>query len=125
MKYSHLLFDLDGTLIDTLEGVVKCAQYALRFYGIEKSLEELRPFLGPPLRYSFTKYGLNEEQAVEAISKYRERYDQHGASESRLFDSIPELLLKLKNAGYSLGVATSKYEEYAKKLGKEILYLED
>lgn len=119
MKYSHLLFDLDGTLIDTLEGVVKCAQYALKHYGIEKSLEELRPFLGPPLRYSFVKYGLSEEQAVEAIVKYRERYDQFGALESKLFDGIPELLNKLKNAGYSLGVATSKYEEYAKIMLKE------
>ncbi len=114
MKYKYLLFDLDGTLVNTMEGVVKCAQYALKHYGIEATLKELEIFLGPPLRNSFINYGLTEEQAVEAIYKYRERYDEKGAEESQLFPEIPELLKKLKNAGYILGVATSKYEEYAK-----------
>ncbi len=114
MKYKYLLFDLDGTLVNTMEGVVKCAQYALKHYGIEASLKELEIFLGPPLRNSFINYGLSEEQAVEAIYKYRERYDEKGAQESQLFPEIPELLNNLKNAGYILGVATSKYEEYAK-----------
>ncbi len=114
MKYKYLLFDLDGTLVNTMEGVVKCAQYALKHFGIEASLKELEVFLGPPLRKSFMDYGLTEEQAVDAIYKYRERYDEKGADESQLFSEIPTLLQKLKNAGYILGVATSKYEEYAK-----------
>ena len=114
MKYKYLLFDFDGTLVNTMEGVVKCAQYALRFYGIEHTLKELEPFLGPPLRDSFVRYGLTEEQAAEAIEKFRERYNEKGAEESELFPEVPELLRKLKNAGYKLGVATSKYEEYAK-----------
>ena len=119
MKYKYLLFDLDGMLINTLEGVVKCAQYALEYYGKNYTLEELRPFLGPPLRDSFIKFGLNEEDANQAIFKYRERYDIHGASESHLFPEVPDLLIKLKNAGYKLGVATSKYEEYAKTMLKD------
>ena len=119
MKYTHLLFDLDGTLIDTLEGVIKCAQYSLRHYGIEKTLDEVRPFLGPPLRYSFEKYGVPQDKIVEAIEKYRERYDRCGAAESRVFDGVPKMLSNLKNAGYKLGVATSKYEEYAKIMLKE------
>lgn len=114
MKYKYLLFDLDGTLVNTMEGVVKCAQYALKHYGIEASLKELEVFLGPPLRNSFINYGLTEEQAVEAIYKYRERYDEKGSDESQLFPEIPALLKNLKEAGYILGVATSKYEEYAK-----------
>ena len=56
MKYDYLLFDLDGTLVDTLRGVVISAQYALAKYGIHRSLEELRPFLGPPLRFSFMNF---------------------------------------------------------------------
>ena len=114
MKYTYLLFDLDGTLLNTLEGVVKCAQYAMRHYGYEFSLEELEPFLGPPLRDSFLRFGLKEEQVADAIFKFRERYNTEGAKETCLFPEIPSLLAKLKNAGYKLGVATSKYEEYAK-----------
>ncbi len=114
MKYKYLLFDLDGTLVNTMEGVVKCAQYALKHYGIEATLKELEVFLGPPLRKSFIDYGLSEDQAVDAIYKYRERYDEKGADESCLFPEIPTLLKELKDAGYILGVATSKYEEYAK-----------
>ena len=119
MKYKYLLFDLDGTLVNTMEGVVKCAQYALRHYGIEHNLKELEPFLGPPLRDSFMKYGLTEKQAIDAITIYRERYDINGINESQLFPQIPELLKKLANAGYKLGVATSKYEEYAKTMLRE------
>ncbi len=114
MKYKYLLFDLDGTLVNTMEGVVKCAQHALKHYGIEATLKELEVFLGPPLRNSFLRYGLNEDQAVDAIFKYRERYDEKGADESEMFPEIPDLLKSLKEAGYILGVATSKYEEYAK-----------
>lgn len=114
MKYDYLLFDLDGTLVDTLRGVVISAQYALKKYGIYRSLDELKPFLGPPLRFSFMSFaGLTEEQAVEAIGYYREKYNQIALDESKLFDGIPELLELLLRHGYRLGVATSKYEEYA------------
>ncbi len=119
MKYKFLLFDLDGMLINTLEGVVKCAQYALKHYGRNYTLEELKPFLGPPLKNSFIKFGLTEAEANEAIFIYRERYDIYGAKESVLFPEVPLLLQKLKNAGYKLGVATSKYEEYAKIMLKD------
>lgn len=114
MKYKYLLFDLDGTLLDTMEGVVKSAQFALKSFGIEASLKDLEKFLGPPLRHSFTTlYGLNDEQATEAIRIYRNRYDKESKAETKVFDEIPELLVKLKNAGYVLGVATSKLETQA------------
>ena len=117
MKYKYLLFDLDGTLIDTMEGVVKCAQHALKSFGIEATLKELEKFLGPPLKYSFTKYyGLTSEQTDKAIELYRERYQRTSVEESRVFAEIPSLLNKLKNAGYILGVATSKYELHAKAM---------
>ena len=117
MKYKYLLFDLDGMLVDTLEGVVKSAQYALKHFGIEADITELDPFLGPPLTYSFmTYYNFTPERAAEAVAKYRERYDVKGVEECRLFDEVPGLLDDLKNAGYILGVATSKYEAYAGKM---------
>lgn len=114
MKYKYLLFDLDGTLIDTAEGVLKSAKYALEYFGIKKELSELKPFLGPPLTYSFTEIcGLTSEEAVVAIEKYRERYRVKCNEESKVYDEIPELLRDLKDAGYILGVATSKLEQSA------------
>ena len=61
MRYKYLLFDLDGTLVNTTEGVLKSAQKALKHFGIEVPLDELMPFFGPPLKVSFTTlYGLSE-----------------------------------------------------------------
>lgn len=116
MKYKYLLFDLDGTLINTMEGVVKSAQFALKHLGIEHTLKELEPFLGPPLKDSFLNFGLNEEQTLEAVAIYRQRYKIKSLMESEVFPEIPDLLQKLKNAGYILGVATSKLEKQAEDM---------
>lgn len=116
MKYRYLLFDLDGTLIDTTEGVFKCAQYALKHFGIETDFNELRAFFGPPLKVSFsTLYQLSENDADRAVKYYLERYEKEGLKESRVYPEIPSLLEDLKKAGYILGVATSKFEEHAIK----------
>ena len=114
MKYDLLLFDLDGTLVDTMEGVVRSAAYALEHFGIKEDPDDIHFFLGPPLRDTFmAHYGFTEQQAAEAIEKYRERYRVCANSESRLFEGIPQLLDVLLGAGYRLGVATSKYEASA------------
>ena len=115
MKYTHLLFDFDGMLVDTLEGVLYSAKYALDYFGIKvKNLSELKPFLGPPLRDSFSKrYGLKDEQCDKAIEKYRECYKKCCNEKSKLNDGIYEALPKLKEHGYTLAVATSKYEKTA------------
>lgn len=117
MKYDYLLFDLDGMLVDTLDGVLISARYALGFFGkYFDSLYDLKPFLGPPLRYSFMKYGLDEAQCAAAIEKYREKYRECYITSSRLNDGISDALPKLCEKGYILGVATSKYEESAKDM---------
>lgn len=114
MKYKYLLFDLDGTLVDTAEGVLKSAQYALKAFGIDVELNELTDFFGPPLTYSFTKlFRLSDSDAEKAIKIYLERYQKFGFQESCVFPEIPQLLNKLKYAGYKIGVATSKFEEHA------------
>ena len=76
MKYQYLLFDMDGMLVDTREGILKCAQYALDAFGIHvEDLQSLTKFVGPPLSTSFREfYGFSEEQAQEAVAIYRQRY---------------------------------------------------
>lgn len=114
MKYKYLLFDLDGTLIDTTEGVYKSAQYALTHFGINVGFDELKPIFGPPLKQSFMNlFNLNDTEATDAVKFYLERYQQFGINESKVFPEIPSLLNNLKKHGYSLGVATSKYEGHA------------
>lgn len=107
-----ILFDLDGTVIDSEEGVTKCVQYALLHFGIrEPDLKALRVFIGPPLRGQFMKlYGLTPEQAEEAVMKYRERYTVAGMYESKLYPYVKEILAHLKEQGYLLALASSKNE---------------
>lgn len=108
--YQYILFDLDGTLTDPKIGITSCVQYALRAYGIEEpDLDKLEPFIGPPLRGSFMEfYGFSEEQAEEAIAKYRERFSTVGLFENEIYDGIKEMLERLKKEGKKLAVASSK-----------------
>ena len=115
MTYNNILFDLDGTLTDPKEGITKAVAYALRHYGIEPPpLDELCPFIGPPLADSFVNfYGFTPEQGREAVSVYREYFDPIGKFENIVYDGIEEMLIKLRSAGKRLIVATSKPEKFA------------
>ncbi len=114
----YILFDLDGTLTDPKVGICTCVQYALKEFGIEEpDLDKLEPFIGPPLKDSFMEfYGLTEEQAVQAIAKYRERFSTVGKFENEIYPGISDLLVDLKNYGYRLAVASSKPEVYVKEI---------
>ena len=118
MKYDFLLFDMDGMLVDTREGILKCAAHALSAFGIEvEDLSSLTKFVGPPLSYSFTEfYGLSPEDAKKAVAIYRERYSAKGQYECYMFDGVPEMLQALLKKGYRLCIATSKLESYAKSM---------
>lgn len=106
-----ILFDLDGTLTDSGEGIINCAELALRHYGIPiPSREEMRVFIGPPLRDTFIKFGVPEDKAEEAIEIYRSRYIPVGKYENHPYPGIRELLEKLRDQGHQLYVATSKPE---------------
>lgn len=109
-KFKYILFDFDGTLVDSSEGIFKSLTYAFEEMGHgTPSLELLRKFIGPPLHYSFTNFcGFSTEHAYEMTDKYRERYKVKGYLENRVYDGIPEMLEKLKNEGYILGTASSK-----------------
>lgn len=108
-----VLFDLDGTLINSQEGITKGVQYALReSLGIdEPDLESLRCFIGPPLALMFDqKYHVPAEKIEPAVAKYREYYDAIGMNQCELYPGVIEALEHLCQKGYVLGLASSKPE---------------
>ncbi|MEE1037148.1 MAG: HAD family hydrolase [Oscillospiraceae bacterium] len=106
-----ILFDLDGTLTDSGEGIINCAQLALEHFGLNiPSREEMRVFVGPPLHETFQKFGVPAEQVDEAIKIYRSRYIPIGKFENTPYPGIRELLETLVAHGHRLYVATSKPE---------------
>ena len=106
-----ILFDLDGTLTDSGEGIINCALLALNHYGIQiEDREKLRVFVGPPLRDSFIKFGVPAQEAENAIAIYRSRYIPIGKFENTPYPGIENLLSRLKAEGHKLCVATSKPE---------------
>lgn len=113
-----LLFDFDGTIADSSEGVFGCVLHALKKMG--RPLPDgptLRKFIGPPLRESFqTQCGLSPEEAEEAVALYREEYSVNGLYKCRMYEGIESLLRRLKEDGFVLAVATSKPEVYARKI---------
>ena len=107
--YRYILFDLDGTLTDPKEGITKCVQYALQYFGIEADTEDLVDFIGPPLLESFQKYyQLDDAQGHMALKKYRERFKDIGIFENGVYPGIHTLLSDLKKQGRSIALATSK-----------------
>lgn len=108
-----VLFDLDGTLINSQEGITKGVQYALREYlGIdEPDLESLRCFIGPPLALMFDqKYHVPAEKIEPTVAKYREYYDSIGMNQCELYPGVREMLEHMHKKGYVIGLASSKPE---------------
>lgn len=114
--FQYILFDLDGTLTDSGEGITKAVQYALNYFGIDvEDLNELRRFVGPPLRDSYKNfYDFDDEKAELGITKFREYYTDKGIYENKVYDGIEETLKVLKENGKKLIIATSKPEVHAK-----------
>ncbi len=116
-KTRFLLFDLDGTLTDPARGITRAVQYALKQFGIEENdRQTLLSYIGPPLLDSFKNYGMNEEQAREALREYRVYFADIGLYENEVYAGIPAFLQDAQRAGYRLIMATSKPEMYACRL---------
>ena len=116
--YKAILFDLDGTLTESGEGITKCVQYALEKLGKpEPDLERLEVFIGPPLMEQFMKYAnLDEMTARKAVEYYRERYSVTGIFENRPYPGVENMLQELRRKKYILAVASSKPEHYVKQI---------
>ena len=115
LKQNIILFDLDGTLTDSMEGVIRSAQYMQEKMGLRVwDYEELRFMVGPPLIESFTKeFAMPLKEAEKGVEVFRERYATIGLFENAVFPGILEMLEELQAQGKRMAVATSKREELA------------
>lgn len=113
--FDNVLFDLDGTLLDTSEGIVESVLYAARQMGSDElPIEMLLQFIGPPLQQSFAKvYGFNAADAELATSLFREHYMGGAWQKAIPYDGIIEVCKCLKKGGKKLAVATYKRESIA------------
>ena len=116
MDIKTVIFDLDGTLIDSAMGIINSVQYSLSKYGIEvDNTINLKEFIGPPLNQQFEKsYHFSKEESKQAVKYFQEYYSRKGIFEYQIYNGILELLKELQKSKKRILIATSKPEEYAK-----------
>lgn len=120
MKFNTYLFDLDGTLTDSGEGIINATIYAVKKLGDDVPDESvLLKFIGPPLWESFEVFcGYSKEKAQTAVKYHREYYREKGLFENSVYDGVEQLLKELKRSGKQLAVATSKPETFSERILK-------
>ena len=113
-----ILFDLDGTLIDSEVGITRSMEHALRALDVAPpSREILRSWIGPPLHASFpTVLGDDDARVDQAVDHYRERFNEIGWSEHLVYPGIADLIAVLAARGDRLAVVTSKIEDQARRI---------
>ncbi|MBE5899668.1 MAG: HAD family hydrolase [Lachnospiraceae bacterium] len=115
-----VIFDLDGTLIDTSEGIFNSVRYAEKMMGLDAIDEDkLKEFIGPPPKEMYkTLYGLTEEDALLAVKYHRDYGASNGYIESSPYNGIKDLLIELKSNGNILAIGTLKKQEVAESVIK-------
>jgi phosphoglycolate phosphatase len=125
-KYTTILWDLDGTIINSSPGVYASFNHTFKTVGMpELTPAEMQPFMGPPLRTTFQEIlGLDHEQTEECLAIYRDYYlKQGGALNCELYPGVIETIQKSKAAGITNSLATSKAERGTKLVGEHFDFL--
>lgn len=113
MAFDAVIFDFDGTVADTGEGVRNAVRYALKQFDIPIIEDRINEFLGPPLYLTFEdQYGVTPEFANTLVDTYRVYYSDKGVYEVELYAGMLDLLKELKAKGVKLAVASSKPKHY-------------
>ncbi|MBP5654612.1 MAG: HAD hydrolase-like protein [Clostridiales bacterium] len=120
MKYDAILFDVDGTLLDTSEGILLSLKQTLDRFGIDYSFlteEDNSSFIGPPMELSLTKwFNLTGDKNTEVCSGYRKTYREDNIMLATPYEGIEQALDNLRNSGIALGVASYKKQDYLGKI---------
>ncbi len=122
MDINTVLFDLDGTLLDTLEDLMDSTNFALESFGMPKrSLEEMRNFVGRGVNIQIKRAvpeGTDEETESKVLEVFKKHYLENSHNKTRLYDGIPEFLEKLDLMGMKLGIVSNKIDESIKELNR-------
>ena len=112
-NFDYVIFDFDGTVADTGDGILRSLQYSFEAMGdVVPDLSDLKRFIGPPVYYSYTTfYGISEDKVDLYVKKYRERYREKGIYESKIYAGVRKLIISLKEKGIKIGIASSKPEQ--------------
>lgn len=118
--YKYIFFDLDGTITQSEFGILNSVEYALKNMGIEETdRTKLRKFIGPPLVDSFKEYyGMSDEDAVKAVTLYRDYYGKGEMYNAPLYEGVLDTVNELKNDGFVLYIVTSKPLDYARRIAE-------
>lgn len=123
MKYKAVIFDMDGTILNTLEDLKNATNYSLRQFGMpERSLEEVRMFVGNGIRKLVERAvpaGTPKEKIAQVLDVFLEYYEIHSADNTSPYPGILELVEKLKKSGIKTAVSTNKADVPAQELGRE------
>ena len=120
--FETYIFDLDGTLLSTLNDLAASTNYALRWAGMpERSVEEICMFVGNGVKLLMERAipdGINNPKFEETYAKFREHYMEHNLDTTRPYDGIPELLRELKGRGKKLAIVSNKFYAATQELAK-------
>lgn len=119
-KYKLVIFDFDGTVADTSEGIFNSIRYTQRMMALpEITAEQMRSHVGPPMEESYNRnFGLRGEELKRAVAYHKEYAVKQGFRELRIYDGILDLLDKLRSGGYLTAVATLKAQGTMDKIAE-------
>lgn len=122
--YKSIIFDVDGTLIDGTEGILKSVRYTINQFGLEMPDDDkMLEFVGPPIQNSCKSiFNMNDEEAQAFANCFRKQYGERDVFYAKVYDGIYPLLEFLKQSGVKMGVATYKREDYALELMKHFKF---
>lgn len=124
MKYKLVVFDLDGTILDTTEGILKAIEYTIAKFDLPQiPRETLLSFIGPPIQESFMKYyDIKGEKLQQITDEFRKSYSSTHLLKAQPYNGIYHLFNTLKKLGVKIAIATYKREDYALKLLKHYAF---
>lgn len=117
---SFVLFDLDGTVIDSADGIIWSFEATLRDFGRTADRALLGTLIGPPLDDSFTRLGFAPDQLTEVLARYRNHYGREGVTRCHLYDGVVQLLDTIHSFGVPMAIATAKRVDFAQRIVDEL-----